>query len=529
MTRTRSQPATYLCLFAILLVASALFFEAARAFAAEPGPDQSWLLLIAQRMLHGAQLYGPQISETNPPLIIWFSTIAIALASLLHCSPNTGLILLLLACVTGATLWSYRLFRRSSLQLTRSFLVLFALTMAFVELWSGSSGFGEREQFFFVLALPYVLYVSLGAAPLSLPERLGLGITAGFAVCLKPQEALVLVALELYTALATRGVRRLQRAEFLALVLTCLAYVASVRLFAPLYFTDTLPRLRLTYWALADGTALQTAVRLGSNYILFLLLAGAVFLLRRRKLNLDASLVASLLVCAIGALLACVQQRTNWPYHFAPARFFLRLAFAWIACRALAQAWQPERLRRTYLVPAAAVCAALFLAVNILGVRESLQRQRPAVLPSVDTFFAQLHPGTTIYVFSTMPDAVAKSTRWHLVWGSRFAHLWMLPAIVRNESIQTDSKYPFVLLPPQAVHNLALTQQTETMEDLERWQPKIVLVQHCTVEHWCEGLLGRNFDILPWFLQSDAFAREWKHYQPAQGAPIGFDLYTRVN
>ncbi|MGI4757803.1 MAG: hypothetical protein ACRYGF_13245, partial [Janthinobacterium lividum] len=42
--------------------------------------DQAYLLYAAQQMLHGVQLDGPRLIETNPPLIVWFSIVPAALA-----------------------------------------------------------------------------------------------------------------------------------------------------------------------------------------------------------------------------------------------------------------------------------------------------------------------------------------------------------------------------------------------------------------------------------------------------------------
>ena len=530
MTTRKPYPSRSLFPLAFLIVASALFLEAARAFTTEIGSDQAWYLLLAERFLHGAQLYGPQMSETNPPLIIWFSTLALGLAHLLHCNPAVALMLLLAFCMAACALWCFQLMRRSPLHLSLPSAGLFALVLMVVELWSGSTGFAQREQFFFVLAFPYFLYVAMGAGPLSRTERIALGITAGFAVCLKPQETLVIVLLELVTAIATRSLRRVPRAELLALVLTCVAYVAAVRLVAPLFFTDTFSRLTSTYWAFADATPLAVGLRLGTVFLQFGLLAVAALLLAQRKHLGDARVIASIFFCAVGALLAYMQQRTYWQYHFQPGRFFLRIGFAWLGCRALVWLFEPNRLKRSLLVPVAALLAILLPAVDAEAVREALKRHRSVTPTPLDAFMSGYQPGTTLYVLSTDPFVVEKAFVWHIRWGSRFAHLWMLPAIVKNEKASGMEKPPFLKLSPDTVHKLTFDQQTASTEDLARWKPKAILVQRCTAENSCEGLTGWNFDILAWFLRNPDFAQEWQqHYKPASGAPAGYDLYARVD
>ena len=48
------------------------------------GHDQMWGLYMARMVLHGAKLYGPRLFESNPPLIIWLSTVPVTLADLVH-------------------------------------------------------------------------------------------------------------------------------------------------------------------------------------------------------------------------------------------------------------------------------------------------------------------------------------------------------------------------------------------------------------------------------------------------------------
>ncbi len=53
--------------------------------------DQAWLLYAAKLVLAGVPLDGNRLIEVNPPLIVWFSTIPVALAKALHVSPLLAL------------------------------------------------------------------------------------------------------------------------------------------------------------------------------------------------------------------------------------------------------------------------------------------------------------------------------------------------------------------------------------------------------------------------------------------------------
>jgi hypothetical protein len=114
-----------------------------------------------------------------------------------------------------------------------------------------------------------------------------------------------------------------------------------------------------------------------------------------------------------------------------------------------------------------------------------------------------------------------------LGWGSRFACLWMLPAIIQNEQGPTNALVPFKRLSLPTLSRLAARQRTETTEDLNYWQPVVVLVQQCSTDKPCQGIEGKNFDTISWFAQSPDFAKAWSHYRQQPGIQ-DFDVYERV-
>src|ERR1700677_1075230 len=69
------------------------------------GPDQISYLFEAQRFLSGNELYGPHLSETNPPMIVWFSALPVLFARWMHGSPVLFFKLLVIAMVFGSVAW----------------------------------------------------------------------------------------------------------------------------------------------------------------------------------------------------------------------------------------------------------------------------------------------------------------------------------------------------------------------------------------------------------------------------------------
>ena len=72
--------------------------------------DQTWLLFAARRMLDGGRI-GFDIAEENPPLIIWLSTIPVAIGRALDIPLPAALQGWVTALVAFSVLWSAILLR----------------------------------------------------------------------------------------------------------------------------------------------------------------------------------------------------------------------------------------------------------------------------------------------------------------------------------------------------------------------------------------------------------------------------------
>jgi hypothetical protein len=106
------------------------------------GHDQISYLFEAQRMLSGFELYGPHLSETNPPMIIWFSALPILLASWTHGSAEFFLRLLITAMFMGSAFWCVRILRRGNAITSPVTIALFGVALVAIELSIGPYDFG---------------------------------------------------------------------------------------------------------------------------------------------------------------------------------------------------------------------------------------------------------------------------------------------------------------------------------------------------------------------------------------------------
>ena len=528
MHRTTDQSAAGYAPFLLAgsLVLFVLGFWIIRHFAPILGHDQVSYIFEADRFLAGDEIYGPHLAETNPPLIIWFSTVPVILAHHLSLSAVSWFRYIVLFLICCSTAWCARLLRRSGKLAGGVALTLYSLFVIAVELNIGAYDLGQREHLLIILLLPYLLAVATGVVSrLSPVERGALGLVAGCAIWFKPQDVLIVVALELVLALRARTLRRILSIEFIATVLTASALFVLVLVFTPLYVHQVVPLLSNVYWALGTNTTASLLLS-STHYIAAVLAALLGYILLRHKLR-DPTTPIVLLACSLAAYIAYAVQHTTWSYHQYPHRALYLLALAYLVLDLL----HPSLggLEKSPLFsgwPAVALSGCVILLICVVALHPKIARYRaknPASTP-LDLFLDQVKPGTTVSALSTSVPALASVYDHGLPWGSRFAHLWMMPAIIQNEMGRTSLSSPYKQLSPQLTSGLAALQRQEVTEDLNYWHPDLVLIPHCTRENPCQGIEGKDLDVLAWFERSPDFTRVWSHYTPQPGIE-GYDVY----
>jgi hypothetical protein len=514
------------CAITLILLCCAVLLvlhQAALLYTAYSGHDQAWYLIAANRVLHGAELYGPDVSDTNPPMIVWFSTLPVMLSHMLPLSPTLCLRLIVLALWLGSAVWCMRILARAELIDPRTWAAI-GLGILYVGLRMDPRQFGQREHLFMALVLPYLFAVSTDAVEsFSLMERCAVGIAAGLAVCFKPQQVLVLIAAEVVLIAARRSVRRLLTPEVIALVAICAAYLLAVRILTPQYTRDMVPLLFETNWAYGTSSVLGLlfAMKLWMLLAITLVVTGLFF---SRCSGLWVA-VAIFGASCVGSLLAYAQQRSDWPYHRYPIGCFLFLGVD-LLLLALSQPiliyWQRIGVRKTVTV----VCLAVVFVIGLWFFPRQVAALRPQ-RSEVYRFLEKHSVGGSAVTFSTAVFWVADIADLKLDWGARFPYLGFLPAIVQNEDGRIEGR-PFKQLGQEKLTAISSLQRVEMAQDLNHFQPAVVMVEHCDQKHPCQAIEGKNFDMLQWFLEEPQFAKAWTHYKRQPDGPPSFDVYERV-
>jgi hypothetical protein len=527
MTANRPEPSSLQRIF-IVLTFAASGMAALLALLPAAGHDQLWFLLMAKRWLEGARIYGPVIFDSNPPGIVWLSALPIFLGQILHL-PATFAAKLLVSLAEAASAWlSYRFLRYSWRPLATyerwallfSFIVLFAVAPA--------RDFGQRDQMLAFLVLPYVLAAAVDPQEYRLPAlRCIAGGLAAVGICLKPHHALLVIAVELALlflpsgATLPRRIRRLLRPEPRLLLSLGLVFLVAISRLTPLYFTFALPTLHDTYWAighLSFGGLVLEAVELCVLAVVTILLYAIT--------GPRSSLIGLLLIAGAASSVAYFLQGTGWYYQQIPA---IDLFGAALALQLLDLARHKEITLPTWATLAVATLCLLALALTTHFTGYPFTADRAFAIASPDpAFFKDLPPGTPVATLTTSVDAAMMPVeRYHLTWAQRTNNLWLLPAILRNETPDAGAP-PGHILPPDHLIHLEALQHRFMVEDLSRWHPQLVLVERCQqADVHCQVLEDRHDDLLAWFLRDPAFAAVWKNYR-YQGSRGAFDAYTLI-
>jgi hypothetical protein len=526
MSLDKCRKVNLLCLLLLpAAISIAIFYLLYVFFLSHIWEDQAFYLYAAKQVLAGARLESSRLIVVNPPLIVWFSEIPVAVAEVLRISPVVALRVVTLSLVSASTVWSTRLLRIAGIGAELGIPdLLLAAFVGVAELTIQPTMFGQREQFTLIFLMPYVLAVSTGAVrSLTIPERCAIGFSAGLAVCFKPQQAVILICLELFLLVHHRTLRHLISTELMVSVLTGIVYVGCVWAFTP-YLSAILPLLLDTYWALGEYT--WSGMLLHNAPLLTALLLFAVFGWLSLRSRLRAPMFSgALLASAAGAFIAFCLQHTGWSSQAFPAKAFLFLAVAIIALDIIAarygQGLRHVRPHKVIWVGAVAISVTAFAGVAAIEKRFEA-RNGPL---KIYNEFASYPSGTVVYAFTTemMPFPLVLDRQY--VWGSRFESLWMLPAILQNESSRTDRGRPFKALSTERTAELAAIQRTDTTEDLRLWKPKYVWVQRCASDPPCE-VYNLPVDFISWFSKNSAFAEEWTNYR-LEKTMDNVDVYVR--
>ncbi|HSV02274.1 MAG TPA: hypothetical protein VLI41_03630 [Phenylobacterium sp.] len=474
-----------------LLAGSLLLLSWGPVLHADVSHDIAWQLWLGRQMVHGAGLYS-SLSEVNPPLWFWAGAGVVRLAELLGLAPAS----VLFGAFLAGTALSFALLARLIRELAPARRAWIYGVFGLVTVVYLLREYGQREQWTLLAALPYAALIARRAEQRAVSNRLAAGVAlfaaTGFA--LKPYFALAPLLLEGWLFLAARRAWRPWRPEWFVLGLGALSYAAAVALFAPAFFTVSLPMDRLAYGAydLPFGEMLTTEFAPTAVFAAI----GAMLLVPFRS-----RLTAALLTAGAAFAGGYFVQAKGWFYQSIPATGCLLMA---IAAEAPSLRWSDQRLRGrlgaaawglAFLTPA--------LIVASLGVNYA-NRYRNRTLAAL----SDLRPGQAVMAFSARSTIIWPMVEARgLVWPSRYYTFWMLPAVAADRASGR---------PSPALARLATTIQRQTLQDLS-CRPPVRILLHDPQAEARDRKMFRNpgFDYLAFFREEPRLAALLAHYRPS--------------
>jgi hypothetical protein len=480
------------------------------------GHDQMWCLYAADLVRNGAKLYGAELFESNPPLIVWLSLVPSTLSAWVHV-PATAVGKFLVTCIgAGIAAVCLRLLRVGR-SLSRA--QLWALGFIYVAVFAvmPARDFGQRDHMLAFLCLPYLVGAAktMNGQPLTSWRAVLVGLAAGLGIALKPHQVLVPLAVEVLVLTKRRSPMSLLRPEMLAVAGVGVLYVAAIWLVSPAYLTVVLPVLRDTYWAFGHLSWVQLVGAAVQLHVLAIVVLCATMWVGLGRMD---AVPAVFLAAGSAATFGYYLQGTGWYYQQLPALTFFTFALGFLSTEAAR--------RRALSVPRWAPAAAAGLSVVAVGLTAhfagypfTAERSFSIDTPN-PSFFSGLAPGTPVATLTTTVDyTVPPAFKYHLTLAQRYPHLWLLPAILRSESGEHR-------IAPMRLARLGQLQHEAMLEDFLRWQPRLVLVERCQdrAVH-CQVLEDRHDDLLAWFLRDAGFREVFGRYRYERSTGA-FDAYV---
>ena len=377
--------------------------------------------------------------------------------------------------------------------------------------------FGQREHILVLLILPYLFAAvrRLEARRLGTFEGVLVGIAAAIGFSLKPQDLVVVVAVEALLIYRTRDFRNLIRPELVTLALAGLFYCAAVWIITPEFITTVIPMDAKIYAHWQHVTMLEMLSRYKRSVI-----ASAVLALILMRGSGFERLAATFLAAGAGAFVAFLIQGKGWSNHALPSEIFVLLALGIAAVGHFLQ-WL-DRRGATHPGRIASIGAAVLSGAVVIGLyypaRVQLLAKFEQELSELNRATAGVAVGSPILI---LPYAL---TDFNLiidrgfVWGSRYWFL-LLPAHLIQRPTGLAAAQPHALDDYEDDYVRML--RADYVADFQRWRPKLVFVRRA------DGGVNPyppHFDAMGWLSVDPAFAAIWSQYRAISS--VGpYDLY----
>ena len=439
--------------------------------------DVLWLMQCAEKWLHGGT-YFHDFFETNPPLIIYLSTIPLGLAHFFHGDWVVSMRLFITIIGLGSLflcqfLGGYcRNFTTTRIPLSFLALLFFILP---------SYEFGQREHLMVMLTMPYWLLniYQLQQIYFSKKIRISIAVLAAIGLALKPYFLIAWLLVTLYSCYQRHSWQSWRSLENLIIYSFMLVYLIGIAFLTPTYYPLMLPIIHTVY----QHYALNWIHLLPNSVTVTALICVALAWALKDSIK-EKHTAHVLLLLSLSFLGSYFMQGEPWYYHLIPS-----LTFSILLLLLLLIAMQQKIFM--------AICIGLllllfpFYSYFILTFNHLLEFKSKDSVPNQMIAFMQHYPTSVKFfqfdLFLSPWPTVAYLTQSTSV--NRFPRMWLLPEALKND------KYK------ELIFKLVTA-------DIQQHQPQFIFVNNQQTEPY----LAQPFNFIDYFKQYPPFAKEWRHY-----------------
>lgn len=483
--------------------------------------DLSLHIELAKRVLGGEALYR-DMAEMNPPLVIYLTLPVVYLSQFFSLSAPLLLNIVNAALAFLSVVLSWYAVRHSEEYRNPFFRFFFVLFLWFASFMvplviGGGSQFGEKEHIFMLLFFPY-LFTYLFSDIERKQRRFflySMAILATIGLNLKPYFFIIPAVIELYRCMEKRSWFAWVRGENSIIALLSCAYVATIIIATPEFFT-LIPLTSLAYPAVAQDMGSWADVISPS---LVLLIIPLVFIMPHQK---ESAFGGLLKVAFWAALIEYALQFGTWGYLFLPVVMIGIMLFSKViatACeeftkRVAAQKEQLTLANSNRLLPA-------LMYLSVLGV--AMITSLPDIYHNKGlednfriTAFKQLAEdeavkGKILFLNRYMMPQFPLFSYSEAQWTTPFNSMFLLDGIY-SYRLRHRNRAPAV---EEKLQQLEDHIREATVKAIVKDPPAVIVVYRG--ERYKDVAYNEyhhltKVDYIAFLSQSPAFKEEWKHY-----------------
>ncbi len=278
--------------------------------------DTGWFLEATQRLMEGGN-YTNDFFENNPPWILYLTILPVLFSKIFVVNLVLAMRIYVFSFAVISLSLSYyfllKSFVKSDLYVAR----FLTVGLAFLFLILPSFEFGQRENVFFILTMPYLFMMEqrLRGHDVNFYLAIFVGLSSGVVFILKPYFLMTLFLVECYYLINKKNIKAVIRPETIAIMMLLMAYIIIIGLYHRDYLATVLPiATRYCYF----GTRNPWVNLFFSQFCLVCYLS-VLFCLLTYKLNRFKSLTHIFLLAWLGFFFSYAIQQEDVYYRLIPA------------------------------------------------------------------------------------------------------------------------------------------------------------------------------------------------------------------